>query len=45
MAPMVIGFKRLLIGSSTNGIKGIQATYGLVDGEIKTSTYHGGNIG
>ena len=45
MEPKVIGFIRLLIRSSTNGIKGIQATYELEDGEIKTSDYHGGNTG
>ena len=45
MAPKVIGFWKLLIRSSTNGIKGIQATYELEDGEIKTSDYHGGNTG
>ena len=41
----MIGFSKILIRSSANGIKGIQATYELEDGEIKTSTYHGGNIG
>ena len=45
LTPKVIGFSKILIRSSANGIKGIQATYELEDGEIKTSTYHGGNIG
>jgi hypothetical protein len=44
MTPKVIGFTKLLIRSSTPGIKGIQATYELEDGQIKTSPYHGGNI-
>ena len=45
MTPKVIGFTKLLIRSSTTGIKGVQATYELEDGEIKTSPYHGGNAG
>ena len=45
MTPKVIGFTKLLIQSSTTGIKGVQATYELEDGEIKTSPFHGGNTG
>ena len=45
MTPKVIGFTRLLIRSSTTGLKGVQATYELEDGEIKTSPYHCGNTG
>ena len=42
MVPKMIGFRRLLIRSRANSIKGIQATYEQEDGEIKTSAYRGG---
>ena len=45
MTPKVIGFTKFLIQSGTTGIKGVQATYELEDGQIKTSPFHGGNAG
>ena len=45
MTPKVIGFTKFLIQSSTTGIKGVQATYELEDGQIKISPFHGGNAG